>query len=215
MIAVDGRGENQIVVASGANLATAAAQVDDAWLGPDASVVLQREVRAEQSWAVARRARTRGARVILNAAPGGPVPAAVLEALDVLVMNEAEARDVAKALGLASTGPAETVRALAAAHGVTAIVTLGAAGAVAAWGTGLWRTGALPIAAVDTTGAGDAFTGVLAAALDRSAAPEVAFHRAAVAGGLACRIAGAQPSLPRAGEIDIWLARLPPPRRSD
>jgi ribokinase len=101
---------------------------------------------------------------------------------------------------------------------VTTIVTLGSAGAAAfpgKGGQGAWRIGALPIVPLDTTGAGDAFVGALAAALDAGADLPTALHRAGVAGGLACLTVGAQPSLPDKAAIDRRLADLPPPVRVD
>jgi ribokinase len=86
-------GENSIIVASGANLDTAAAQVADAALGPGVTVLCQNEIRSAETFAVLRRARARGARAVLNFAPAsGEVPVEVLGDLDVLIVNELEGR---------------------------------------------------------------------------------------------------------------------------
>ena len=71
---------------------------------------------------------------------------------------------------------------------------------------------AMPIEPVDTTGAGDAFTGVLAAALDGGIDLSGALRRAAVGAALACLALGAQESLPTARAIDANLDKLPPAR---
>ncbi len=217
MICVDPDGRNQIAVASGANRRARAAQVDDALLGPETTLVLQLELDADETWAVARRARERGARVVLNSAPAAPVPARAAAALYVLVTNEVEAPMLAAAAGLAADGPVAAAdepvaaaRNIASAWDVTTIVTLGGDGARAFEGGAEWRIGALPGAVVDTTAAGDAFVGVLAAALDAGAALPAALRRASVAGGLACRTLGAQPSLPDKVAIDAALAGLDP-----
>ena len=101
-------------------------------------------------------------------------------------------------------------RALGHAWGVTIVVTLGADGAWAFEPHAAWRIGALEVEAVDSTAAGDAFVGVLAAALGGGAALPRALRQASVAGGLACETFGAQPSLPGRAAIDAALPRLAP-----
>ena len=210
MICVDAAGDNQIAVASGANRMARADQLDDAWLTPDTTLVLQLEVDLDETWAVIDRAKARGARVILNTAPAAPVPAATAAACDVLVMNEVEAPMVAAAAGLAADDPVAAARAMAEAWGAATVVTLGAAGSRAFEAGAAWRISALDIATLDTTAAGDAFVGVLAAALDAGDDLAAALRRASVAGGLACETAGAQPSLPGRAAIDEALERLAP-----
>src|SRR5262249_15096988 len=165
-IIVDRKGENAIAVASGANLKTRQTQVDDAVLGPDTLVVMQLEIKPEENWALARRARAKGAKVLLNVAPARPLPAEALASLDYLVANELETRAIAAAMGLASEDPRAAGAALAAATGIAVVVTLGSEGAVAFAGGEAWSIGALPIKPVDSTAAGDSFVGNLAAALD-------------------------------------------------
>jgi len=87
---------------------------------------------------------------------------------------------------------------------------LGERGAMAAGPQGRWSIGALPIKPVDTTAAGDQFTGVLAAALNRGLPLQDALRRASVAAGLACLVPGAQPSLQHAAAIDARLNDLAP-----
>jgi ribokinase len=88
-------------------------------------------------------------------------------------------------------------------------VTLGAAGALYVH-DGKMRTQAAPaIDVVDTVGAGDAFTGALAVALDRGDAFESAIRQAVAAGSLACLAAGAQDSMPARSAIDRVAADLP------
>jgi ribokinase len=94
---------------------------------------------------------------------------------------------------------------------MTVVMTLGKEGAAAAGRDGTWQVGALPIQAIDTTGAGDAFSGVLAASLDTGLRVDAALHRASVAAGLACLSLGAQTSLPDRQAIEGALATLPRP----
>ncbi|SME89870.1 ribokinase [Tistlia consotensis] len=205
LIAVDRRGENQIVVASGANEALRAGDLPEALLGPDRLLLLQMEVPPAESRRAAERMREAGGRVLLNLAPAAPLPAETLPLLDWLVVNEGEARTLAGHLGCRDE-PA----ALAARCGCSLLVTLGADGALAVAGGRRWRVGALAVEARDTTAAGDAFVGVFAAALDAGRPLPEALRRASVAGGLACTRPGAQPSLPTAAEIEAALPRLAP-----
>jgi ribokinase len=209
VIGVDEKGENQIIVASGANLDTHAGQVPDELLQPGNTLLCQNEIRTEESFAALRRAHGKGVRTILNLAPAAPVPADVLDALDVLVVNELEAQAAAGGAG----APEKLATDLARRHGLTVVVTLGGQGALAASSAGLVRVGALAVTPVDTTGAGDAFTGVLAAFLDRGAELDVALQRAAVGAALSCERLGAQSAQPRLSEIEARAADLPMPRK--
>ena len=105
VIGVEPGGENQIIVGSGANLATRAGQVADADLRPGVTLLCQNEVDPEATFALLERAARRGARTILNLAPAAPVPASVLDAIDVLVVNEIEA-----AMAAGGPGPRRTCR---------------------------------------------------------------------------------------------------------
>lgn len=190
-ICVDPAGRNLIAVASGANLASRAAQVEDSLLGVRSTVLLQMECAPAETAALIRRARAAGSRIILNLAPAAPLPRDVLGMVDLLVVNEPEAAFLAKMLGCDATA-----KALRTALAVDVVMTLGEAGLAAATNRGTWQLPARKVAVVDTTGAGDCFTGVLAAALDRGLALEAALHRANTAAALACTVAGTQGSMP-------------------
>ncbi len=206
VIGIDQGAENQIMVASGANLDTDAVQVADPELAPGVTVLCQNELRPAASFALFERAKARGARTILNLAPAGAVPPSVLSLIDLLVVNEVEGRTVAGGAGGAEV--TAFARALATAHDLTCIVTLGAEGALAIGPKSALRVAALPVEPVDTTGAGDAFVGVLAASLDLGHELGAALRRAAVAAGLACTRLGAQTSQPTAAEIEARLGEL-------
>jgi ribokinase len=208
-VCVDGAGNNLIAVASGANARVTADQVPDAWLTPATTLVMQMEVPAAEIAALIERAKARGARVVLNLAPALPLPHAAIAAVDVLILNEIEAAAIAQSRGLGGGTPAALARSLAASAGNTVVITLGGEGAVAATPAQGWSIGSLPIAPVDTTGAGDAFVGVFAAALDRGAALPDALRRASVAAGLSCLTPGAQPSLPATPAIEARLSDVP------
>ncbi|MDH3231376.1 MAG: PfkB family carbohydrate kinase, partial [Alphaproteobacteria bacterium] len=206
---VDSRGENAIVVASGANLNVAADQVPDSMLGHSTLIALQMEVPPAENWTLMERARKAGARVLLNLAPAQPVPTHALRNVDVLVVNQAEASALATCSDLQTDQPSDTARLLAERYGLTCVVTLGRDGALAHGPGRGWRIPALPIDAIDTTGAGDAFCGGLAAALDRGLAMEMALRHASVGAGLACTVEGAQSSLPGRKAVEGRLDDLP------
>ena len=209
-VIVDRAGENQIIVASGANTDLAADALPGDWLGPETVLVLQMEVPLESNWEVVRRARAHGARAVLNLAPAKPVPAELLPLFDLVVLNEIEAGMLAEAQGLDAGAGEDAARAIAERYRVTTVVSLGGAGAAAFAPDAAWRVGALAIEPVDTVGAGDAFVAGLALGLEEGAPLPVMLRRASVAGGLACLREGAAPSMPSAAEIEARLPELAP-----
>lgn len=209
-ICIDRAGQNMIVVASGANMSALERQIPDALVGPGTIVMLQMEVWPAQNWALVARASARGAKVLLNAAPAGPIPGIALAALGWLIVNENEAVAVAASLGLGALGPKAAARAISRAADVAVIVTLGGEGAVAYSPDGDYAIGALPVTPVDTVAAGDAFVGAFAAAIDAGADLPNALRYGSVAGGLACLVRGAQSSLPTKDMIDARLGDLQP-----
>ncbi len=212
MICVDTSGENMITVASGANRLAKAADVPDSALTPKTTLVLQMEVPAEENWELVKRAKARGARVVLNLAPARSVPEDILKSLDALVMNEVEASLQAMYLGFDGAYPRAIARKLTDMFGLTVIVTLGAEGAYASSPKGNCNVEAMKVNAVDTTAAGDAFVGVLALSLDGGLGLPESLHRASVASGLACLKEGAQPSLPKIKDIETALQEIPAPK---
>jgi len=176
LVTVDAAGENAIVVVPGANETVSAADLAPLErLGPGDVLLAQMEVPAAVTAQAVRRAVGRGARAVLNLAPYAGLPPDVVAAADPVVVNEHEA------LQLADAGMVPT----------TMVVTFGAAGA--SW-DGLRDTGPQVPAAdvVDTTGAGDAFCGALAAALAGGADRRTALESALAAGAEAVTRQGAQ-----------------------
>jgi ribokinase len=204
-IHLDTQGRNQIAVASGANLLTRADALRPEMLASGDWLVLQMEIPGgEVSKAVAL-AKARGARVVLNLAPALPLEEAALRQVDVLVLNEHEASVLCAHLGQVSGTPAELAGPLSKLLGTTVIVTLGPDGAVGAKCDQSWQVPSMPVKAVDTTGAGDCFVGVLAAAMDRGSEIEPAMQRACAAASMACTRVGAAPSFPTAAAVDSML----------
>ena len=178
-------GQNQIAVGAGANLLARADQVEEALLGPGHTLLLQMECDPGETAALI--ARAHGCRIILNLAPAAPLPRAALEAVDLLVVNEAEAAWLAQAYPGLNT---DIIR------------TLGERGAE--------YRGALippwPVQAVDSTSAGDCFTGALAVGLDEGLSITDSLRRAAVAAALCCTVPGSQGSLPHRAALDRFMA---------
>ncbi len=205
IIVVEAGGENTIVIAPGANATASAADVPPDALGPADTLLLQMEVPIAETLAAARAARDKGARVILSVAPFSPLQPDQLDPVSILIVNEHEAADMARHLNLSARGDDAVVAALARRLGKTVIATLGPKGAIAAGPDGIVRVDALEVTPVDTTGAGDTFSGVLAALLDQGADLRTAMTHAAVAGSLACTRQGAQPSFPMRREIELAM----------
>ena len=208
LIVVEEGGQNLIAVAPGANARVAAREVERATdlLGPESVLLLELEVPLGVVESAAVAAHRRGSRVILNAAPATDgLPDALLRHVDVLVVNEVEA---ATLFGhpVASVDDAAAAGRAALARGAqNAVVTLGAAGAVAVQPDGHAYISAYPVVAVDATAAGDAFVGALAVSLLHGADLVDAARRAAAAGAAAATRAGAQSSLPRQADVEAVL----------
>ncbi|MEU5724140.1 ribokinase [Micromonospora sp. NPDC047738] len=210
LIAVDHAAENCIVVAPGANATlTDLHPADRAAVGAADVLLLQLEVPLAAVTQAADRARADATTVVLNAAPARPLPEELLDLVDVLVVNEHEAAVVA---GMFIDEPAALLDALVALV-PRVVLTLGARGAAYAdrHGTRL-QVPAPAIEAVDTTAAGDAFTGALAVALAEcggalTAATAPAVLRWACAAGAACaQRPGASTALPDRAAIDTLHA---------
>ncbi len=179
LIVVDTHGENTIVVAPGANrLAGDSATILEEMRAGDVLLV-QLEVPLDAVTAACERAATQGARVVLNLAPYAELPPHVVSLGDPVVVNVHEARQLG-----ASRASARSL-----------LVTLGAEGAE--WdGLHLPALGVPSGGVRDTTGAGDAFCGALAAALARGEAQESALRAALAAGAAAVQRPGAQADPP-------------------
>jgi ribokinase len=207
LIQVNAAGENAILIIAGANAHVDAGAVAADRLSVSTVLVLQQEVPAAANAEVARRARARGARIILNAAPARALAPALLACVDVVVFNASEMQALARADGLPEE-PAAFARALAGRNGGTTVVTLGAAGVVAAERGACYALAAPALTVVDSTGAGDAFVGTLAAAFDRSLPLREALPLAVASGSLACTEHGAQRALPCAEQVALLAAAL-------
>ena len=197
IIAVTPDGDNSIIVTPGANACVSDVDIDTIapLVAAAAVMVLQMELPAPVVARAARIAGTVGTRVVLNLSPSAPLDDDVLGLCDPLVVNEHEAMFL---LGPDAAG--QDPRALAAMlrrRGARSVViTIGAAGAVVAGEGGIVHVPAPQVSAVDTTGAGDAFTGALAWRLACGETLADAAGYAVRVGSYAVRGKGAQTSFP-------------------
>jgi ribokinase len=184
MIVVSADGENQIVVAPGANAAFDAEHLE---LPRTDAAIAQLEIPFAT---ILKAACINGRFFCLNAAPAKPVPHEILEHVDLLVVNEIEARSLG--------GELDTYKGLLA-------TTFGSRGAVLSRGGGEIARATPPrVDVVDTTGAGDAFTAALTVGLAGGMEPRAALQMACVVGALATTKMGAQSS-PRLAEVRALL----------
>ena len=188
LISVDRAGANTIVVAPSANGSLAPADVDGAAVGRATVLVAQLETPVDTVRHAFELARRAGVTTVLNPSPVEGVDAALLDLVDVLVANEHEAGELGVGL------PCRAV-----------VVTRGAGGAVVSEDGDQVVVPSYPVDAVDTTGAGDAFCGTLAARLAAGRSLLDAVGAAVAAGALAVTRPGALPSFPTAAEVAALL----------
>ena len=187
LIAVAPSGENQIVVAPGANRRLLPEMID---LPSADALICQLEVPVD---ALLHAATVFDGFLCINLAPALEIPAALIQRADLVVVNETEAAFYGEAL-LACTGWLAT--------------TYGAAGAVLKNAGEVVAESRPPrIEAVDTTGAGDTFTAALTVAIVEGQEPEAALQFACAAGAASAMQAGAQPSLPMRKDVEALLIR--------
>ncbi len=220
-ILVDAAGQNQIIVALGANAALAPRDVPVSSIHGARVVVCQHETNLAVNAHVFRLARRAGATTVLNPAPmRADFDPRILALTDVLLPNESEFDALVRQLDLA---PRKNFRAATLAarspavlHGVcrrlgvpTVIVTLGARGCFVSQRDGFTALGAHRVKVVDTTGAGDAFAGGFSAGLVKFAGDHLAAARFANAvAALSATKFGTAPSMPTARAIAKFLRTL-------
>lgn len=206
-IAVEPEGENAIVIVTGANARMTTADVEaarDAIAAADV-LVCQLEIPVEVSLAAMRIAAESSTATVLNAAPAVPLPAEALADVDVLCVNESEAATLLRRT-IATGEEPEAARALRALGPRAAVVTLGGRGCIVSWEAGEAAVPAKQVEVVDTTGAGDAFTGTLAHALAGGASLVEAAARANAVAALSVTRRGTQTSFPSATEVASVVA---------
>lgn len=201
-------GDNAIIVCPGVAGSISSADIDARaeLIGGAAVFMTQLEQPMDAAFHALEIARAGGAVTILNPAPAAELPAGMLALCDYATPNESEAEALT---GLPVTTPEDAARAAEAllAQGVgTAIITLGAQGALFHDGTAPVHVPAFDAGpVVETTGAGDAFNGGFAAALARGAAPLDAVRFGCATAAISVTRPGTAPSMPALAEIEALL----------
>jgi ribokinase len=201
---VEDSGEDMIVVTLGANLALCAADVDAATSAiQDADMLLvQLEIPLETVAHALMVAKKLGVRTLLNPGPATPLPSQITANADYLTPNETELQTLTGGSGYDIE---EHAQHLLVTERQTAVVTIGAGGALWVNKIGHGHISGFPVDAVDTVGAGDAFSAGLAVALaeGRDLPDAIAFANAAAA--ICVTRPGAAPSMPKRYEVDALL----------
>ena len=211
IITVDARGENEIVLAAGANgtftpdrLTRAIPAIRQA-----AIVLLQLEIPMDTVIRAATEARAGGATVILDPAPAVPVPDQLLALVDYVTPNEHELSHLAGEPDDDARPSAEDIdrraRMLLARGSHHVLAKLGDRGSRLVTAAHATAWSAISVTAVDTTAAGDAFNGALAVALAESRSLEDAVRFATAAAAISVTRRGAQPSMPSRADVEALL----------
>jgi ribokinase len=197
VVMVDDQGENRITIIPGAN--------DLLKADPEALagrfLLLQCEVPMPEVVRAAQIMRGKGATVVMNPAPVCTLPDELWPLVDILVVNEIEASELA-GLPVADPASAATAATSLRRRGIpTAIVTLGSQGVLVADEAGCRHFPALPVQVVDTTAAGDTFIGAMCAARAAGQSMDDAIRRGIQAATICVTRAGAQASIPYLNEM--------------
>ena len=202
-------GENCIAVASGANgrLSPADVQRASPLIARAKIVLMQLETPLKTVAAAAQLAASRGALVVLNPAPARSLPDTLLRRVSILTPNQSEA-ELLTGIRLTSLAGAKKAAERLLRRGVQSVIlTLGSRGALIANDQGTRVIRGFEVKAVDTTGAGDVFNGILAVALSEDRTLEEAVRIANAGAAISVTRRGAQPSVPTRYEIMRFLKR--------
>lgn len=212
MIMVDDKAQNCILVAPGANHKLSPATIDATHLFSEETeyLLLQLEIPLNSVAHAIAKAKERGIRVVLNAAPAQKLDAAFLAQLDILIVNETEASILTNAEPTDML-PLEDMGRQLNAQGVGTIVfTLGEEGTYVYTQDQQFHVPAFSVKAVDTTAAGDTFCGALMHALCQGRHLKEAVRFANAAAALAVTRLGAQGSIPQKAEVERFMQQMNP-----
>lgn len=206
-IVVDGAGNNQIVISAGANGQITRSQLQKAFADVDGAAVclLQLETPMGMVAAAAEMAAEAGMKVILDPAPAAALPSGLLDHVHVITPNETETWTLTGVEVTDIAAAEEAARMLVDRGADAAVIKMGGRGAFLFDGEQTYFRHAIPVSVVDTTAAGDAFNGALGVALSRGSALSEAVDYATAVGALAVTRSGAQPSLPSAAQLRMFL----------
>ncbi|MDR3359968.1 MAG: PfkB family carbohydrate kinase, partial [Bifidobacteriaceae bacterium] len=207
IVMVDPTGANVVTVVRGANARVELSPANLGLVEQSRVVLAQLEVPVETVAAAAAAAKRAGAIFVLNAAPDTALPKETLANVDVLVVSQLGARELAtRHFGMYPSDDGPLLRALQRLV-PSVVMTKGGEGSVVAQaGQEAETVKALPVEPVDHTGAGDTFSGVLAARLAEGATLGEATRAATAAASISLNRPGAGPSIPTAKEVAVALA---------
>jgi ribokinase len=208
LIYVETHGENRIAYVPGATLAVPVDHCVVAMESVQPEVILAtNELPLPCLQRLFAMGRAAGVSVIFNATPDPDRARNLLPDVDILIVNEGEARTL---LGLTGEGNVSKhdVRSLLEMGPEVVVVTLGARGALAMTNSALREVASPPVEVIDTTGAGDAFCGALAASVARGEGIETALRYGVFAGSISATVAGAQTSSPTRKRIEAMIQSM-------
>ena len=203
IVVEENSGQNSIVLDPGANELLSASDVSGAArVFKNALVVLtQLEIPVEAAAEALSQGKSAGALAILNPAPVRPLPADMFQRIDVITPNESEAKVLTGRSPSDNAEPQVIAQDLIRSGVKKVVITLGENGALLVEPDSSRHFPAIPVKAVDTTGAGDAFNAALATALSNGSAIDEAIQFAVIVGAMAVTKEGVIPSLPRQQEV--------------
>ena len=201
LIQVAANGQNSIVLFPGANVCNERSYIDQALaqFGPGDLLLLQNEINLVGE--LIEQAAERGMQIALNPSPfDQSLTDCRLDLVSIFLMNEVEGEQIT-----GKTKPEEILAQMQDRfpHART-VLTIGSEGAIYQDGARIYRHGTYPVPVVDTTGAGDTFTGYFLAAYAEKQAPEQALELASKAASIAVSRRGAESSIPLRREVDAW-----------
>jgi len=205
LISVDEKGENQIVVAPGANSTLHSRHVEVAFKQIKASslVLMQLEIPMHTVTRVVELCREKGCRLILDPAPAQELPASVIASAYLLTPNETEAESLTGIRVVDENSAREAASKLLAAGVENVAITLGNQGVFLANNESFHLIPSLTVDAIDTTAAGDCFNGSVAAALATGSSLVECIKFACKAASISVTRLGAQDSMPYARELEM------------
>jgi ribokinase len=211
-ILVDKHGENSIVVAAGANARLSPSDIEKAMPAISGARVLlaQLESPLDAVGSAIHLARRKGAVVMLNPAPAQPLEDALLCNVDIITPNRLEA-EMITGMKISDEASLRSVARRILGFGIKhAIITLGPRGVIWATKDAVEVIPAYQVRAIDSTGAGDVFSGSLAAFLAEGMAVEESVRMAIASASISVTRIGAQVSAPLRSEVEAFIANYVP-----